>query len=213
MSKDYVFFITTYPARVNNLPAVIRTLKGQTIKPRDIVLTVAASQYDEMRPVLETLEGVTVEIVKRDTKVWKKFLPVMEKYCGKDGLFICVDDDKLYLPGMAEDLLKVYAKYGSPVSGNHYWHNGLKCHCGNASLVWARMFEGWRKYEHLFGTPEMLSDDMFVTMLAANNHYAYKNTDINYEKANTKYNEGTPYTQHGVVQRTYLYAAKLFGWI
>lgn len=205
MKTDYIICLTSYPARMNNLPQVIENLWRQTIMPQNIILTIAGNQYKEMMPVLKDLQA-DILVVLKDTKVWKKFLPALQ---GIDGLILAVDDDKLYSPTMAEEMLATYDKYGQPVSGNHYWHNGLKCHCGCASLVWRDMFKGWQRYEQMFDT--MRSSDMFYTMLAAENHFAYRQTETDFSKC-IDFNPVQPYSKRGQVQETYLSFGKALNW-
>lgn len=205
MVSDYTICLTSYPARKNNLPRVIENLWKQTIKPQNIILTIAGNQYDEMESVLHSLRA-DIRVEDKDTKVWKKFLPELHSI---EGLILAVDDDKLYLPTMAEEMLATYDKYGQPVSGNHYWHNGLKCHCGCASLVWRDMFKGWQQYEQMFGA--MRSSDMFYTMLAAENHFAYRQTETDFSKC-VDFNPVQPYSKGGQVQETYLFLGKQLNW-
>lgn len=212
MATDYVVCMTTYPPRVGNLPKVIETLQAQTIPPRKIIVTVARSQYAQMQPVLDKLP-VEVRVVKKDVRVFKKFLYAMEEM-NQAQLVLTVDDDRLYPAEMAENLLILFNMphtFMRGISGNMYRHNGLKCHCGGCSLVFPAMFSGWRNFEQYFETWE--SDDMFYTMLAAQNGYAYIPALVNYEKTMPHYNEGQPYSKPGMVQRTYIQMAKALKWI
>lgn len=201
---------------MGNLPKVIDTLWEQTMKPKNIVLTIARKDWEVMQPVVDSLP-CDVLIVENDTKVFKKFLPAMDAYCDKGDLVLCVDDDKLYPADFAESMLYDYEGYNRVfigrvmVSGNRYWHNGLKCHCGSASLVVPEAFVGWRNYEKHFNDIE--SDDMFYTMLAAKNGYIYRPACLEWEKQLQKYNPVHPYTRGGMVQRTYERVLRLFKWI
>ena len=204
--------LTTYPARVANVPRVLDSLRTQTILPDRFVITLCKAD-EHLRHMFDNMPDVKVLIVRDDTKVWKKFLPAMDALHMKhDDLVLTVDDDKLYPPQMIADFMWAHNEYpDAPISGNHYWHNGLKCHCGGCSLVQPRHMAGWQKYYAYWR--QLPSDDMFYTMLAARNHFAYMQTATNWERKATPYNEVQPYSAHGMVQQTYLRTAKLFGWI
>lgn len=211
MEGNYIACLTSYPKRMNNLPKVIESIWSQSVKPDKVVLTIARKDMATMQPVLDVLD-CDVLVVENDVKVFKKFLYAMERYCKNgDDLILACDDDKLYdSTNMIENMLDMHGRYGKPVSGNLYWHNGLNCHCGCASLVYPACFEGWRKYEKYFDGLE--SSDMFYTMLAADNHHTYI-SDLPYNEMLTDYNECDAYSRKGMVQRTYVKMAKLLKWI
>lgn len=211
METNYIACLTSYPPRMQNLPQVIDSLWGQSIPPKKIVLTIARSDYAEMQPVLEDLD-CDILVVENDVRVFKKFLYAMDKYCKKGEYILCCDDDKIYEEHFA---LFMRGELDSTrprlISGNTYWHNGFKCHCGCASLVFPAAFKGWRNYEKYFDTWE--SDDMFYTMLAAKNGYTYVAAHNDWETELQALNPVNPYSTHGMVQRTYVEVAKAFKWI
>lgn len=206
--------LTTYPKRVQNVPRVLDSLRDGFIRPDRFIVTIA-EQDNWMRDTFTGVTDVEVLTVPVDTKVWKKFLPAMQMF-QPDDLVLTVDDDYLYDRLMLSELLA--ARYrslcvyegGAPVSGNHYWHNGLKCHCGCASLVQPRHFAGWEDYARLFDRIE--SSDMFYTMLAAKNRFAYVQTPTDWQHALQPFNEGEGYSKRHAVQRSYDIIAREFGW-
>lgn len=207
MVTDYIVCMTSYPARMANLPKVVESLRRQSMPPREIWLTVAEADELILKPYYDLYDHI---VITEDTKVWKKFLPATYGL-KSDQLIMCVDDDLLYLPTTAEALLYRHERTGDLISGNHYWHNGFKCHCGGCSLVFPKAFAGWREYYGHW--QELRSSDMFLTLLAAKNGYRYSATQSNYINAATPYNPCNPYTISGQVQDTYIKTLKLFGWI
>lgn len=208
--SNYIACLTSWPPRMNNLPAVVDSLWAQSVPPSSVIVTVAGSQYAEMAPVLNNLRA-NILVVPEDTKVFKKFLPAMERM-KPDQLVLAVDDDKIYPTNFAASFLEQHARFPyAPISGNHYWHNGLKCHCGCASMVQPCHFAGWRKFEKHFA--ELESSDIFYTMLAAENHYRYTHTLNNWAHDAESYNSVRHYSQPGMVQRTYERMSRLLGWI
>lgn len=209
----YIICLTSYPERFKNLPRVLDSLWAQSCRPERVVLTLTraeAKEYDRQFP-----DGLACDVlvVENDVKVYKKFLYAMEVYKTDPWeSFVCVDDDYIY-DRSAVWLLFFYcgSNKAGAVSGNAYWHNGLKCHCGALSLVCPAMFKGWRKYEQYFG--ELESSDMFYTMLAADNHFAYANAGNLLTNYATPIQGGENYTKHGQVQRTYKRFAQILGWV
>lgn len=206
--------ITTYPKRVQNVPLVLDSLREGLIRPDHFIVTIA-KQDAWMRDTFTGMTDVEVLTLPEDTKVWKKFLLAMQ-LLQPDDLVLTIDDDYLYDRLMLAELLFTreqslwVCEGGAPVSGNHYWHNGLKCHCGCASLVQPRHFAGWKDYTHLFDRIE--SSDMFYTMLAAKNRFAYVQTPTDWQHTLRTFNEGEGYSKRHAVQRSYQTIARAFGW-
>lgn len=207
----YTICLTSYPKRFANLPKVLDSLWAQTIKPERIVLTLARNEWAafcEMYP-----EGLNCDVlvIEKDVKVYKKFLYAMEKYATDPyDPFLCVDDDYVYDKDAASILISGWVHESRPISGNAYWHNGLKCHCGALSLVAPYVFRGWHGCEQYFSKLE--SSDMFYTMLAANNHLTYASAGNLLEHYAQPIEDKEKYTRHGQVQRTYLRFGKILGW-
>jgi hypothetical protein len=176
-----------------------------------VVLTLTRAEAKEYAQQFPDGLACDVLVVEKDVKVYKKFLYAMEVYkTDPYDLFVCVDDDYIYDLDTMRILLEGYQIEDRPISGNAYWHNGLKCHCGALSLVCPAMFDGWRKYERFFD--ELESSDMFYTMLAAQNHFTYANAGNLLEHYATPIRSGESYTKHGQVQRTYKRFAQILGW-
>jgi len=208
----YTICLTSHPGRFKNLPRVLDSLWAQTCKPERVVMTLTRAEAKEYEQQFPDGLACDVLVVEKDVKVYKKFLYAMEVYKTDPWEpFVCVDDDYIYKPGVVE-LLFVRADIheADAVSGNDYWHNGLKCHCGALSLVCPAMFKGWRKYEQYFD--ELESSDMFYTMLAAQNHFPYASAGNLLKNYATPIQSGENYTKHGQVQRTYKRFAQILGW-
>lgn len=210
--KNYTICLTSYPGRFKNLPRVLDSLWAQTCKPKRVVLTLTRAEAKEYERRFPDGLACDVLVVEKDVKVYKKFLYAMEVYeTNPLGLFVCVDDDYMYEPEALAYLLAAARMFDEfAISGNVYWHNGLKCHCGALSLVRPAMFDGWRKYEQYFD--ELESSDMFYTMLAAQNHFTYASVGFLLENYATPIQSGENYTKHGQVQRTYKRFAQILGW-
>ena len=209
---EYIACLTSYPKRFNNLPRVIESLWAQTVPPAKVVLTLARNEYAAFVEQFPSGLNCDVLVIEKDVKVFKKFLYAMERYATDPcSLFLCVDDDYIYDEDAADIMLHGCKTEDRPISGNSYWHNGLKCHCGALSLVFPAMFNGWREYEPCFEYFE--SSDMFYTMLAADNHFTYASAGDLLGEFSKPIKCREVYSKKGQVQRTYITVAKLFKWI
>ena len=207
---DITCCFTTYPPRAKNIPAVLDNMRKQTCAPSRYIMTLAR-QDEQLRDIVAGMRDVEVHIVEQDTGVWKKWLPVSELLAPNE-LILTIDDDLLFPTYAVEELVNTFAENPQrPVSGNHYWHNGLKCHCGAFSLVRPYYYRGWQQYYELWRSVK--SSDMFYTMLAANNKHTYAQTWTDWPQVAEAYNDGVAYTRKGMVQVSYEQIARVFGWI
>lgn len=207
---DYTCCLTTYSPRANNVPEVLNMMRKQTCPPARFILTLARKD-EHLRELVAGMPDVHVHIVEQDTGVWKKWMPATKLLSANDLVFT-LDDDLLLPPHAVAEFMDALAYDPQrPVSGNHYWHNGLKCHCGACSLIRPRYYAGWENYYELWRSVQ--SSDIFYTMLAANNHFTYSQTQTDWTKAGTPFNECVSYSRKGMVQASYEQLARIFGWI
>ena len=112
-SKVVIASLTSYPARINYVALVIKSLLLQSYKPDRIILWLAEEQFQskELPKNLTELKKYGVEIKwMRDLFGHKKyFYPVKEQK--KNELVITFDDDILYSPKCIERLMKTHNKY------------------------------------------------------------------------------------------------------
>lgn len=150
--EQLIVSLTSWEPRLKNIPAVLDSIFAQTVKPDLVVLNLAESLQipGEIR---EYIDSHNVEVNRvRDTKVYKKLIPTLKKY--PEACVISIDDDWIYPEGMIEDFMKIHSENpDSPVSGNREYFDGLKCHCGCASLT---------KSEFFGPTLDLLDDDLFL---------------------------------------------------
>lgn len=204
-----VVSLTTHPARVENIPSVVASLHRQTVKPDVILLNLAEDQFADVPACIP--EGVTVNWVPKDTKVWKKFLPAFDLY--PDAYVINIDDDYSYPPGMIEDFITSY--HGNPVSGNRVTNYGMACHCGCASLT---RREHFGKYIKQLNDQKLQkacpSSDMAYTFFAKMNGFDYDRTKEDYAgRKLSPLNQADPYSINPSqnVVNTYKYLSEKYG--
>lgn len=195
MKEKIIISLTSWRQRLSNLPAVLKSIADQTVKPDAIVLNLSREELDGALPdgLRETLDkyGVTVNWVEKDTKVWKKFIPTFDLY--PNDAIIAIDDDFIYPPYMVEDFMSAHGKHpDSPISGNRYWRAGVKCHCGCASLIKKEYFGDFLKYVDGDMIKNCVSSDIFYTRMAAANGRFYVETKNEYSTNMRRIDNGSP---------------------
>lgn len=209
---------TSYPLRIGNLPKVIDTILGQTVQPDKVIINLSRDEFpgehlpQEVAEYVSSHENVSVNWLQGNWKVYKKFLPVLKDY--PNDLIFPFDDDILYPPTVLEGLLLTHTMYpDAPVSGANVKFQGLNQHCGCASLVQAKFYEGWEQYVNSTFIELCKSSDSFYTQLAALNGYFYKPTDANYYLIHRTcaYNGVNPYSKGFEVKRSLQQLMHTFG--
>ena len=195
MEERIIVSLTTWFKRIQNIPAVLDTIFGQTMPPDLVVLNLA---FDEVVPdnIQQYIEEHHIEVNRvPDTKVYKKILPTMKKY--PEDCIISIDDDWLYPKGMIEDFVHIHKKYpNNPISGNRVVSELMQCQCrhGFASLVKAEY------YENLLGLidDELIkncpADDIVWTYLANKAGHPYLRTKGEYYFNMQPYNQVESYS-------------------
>ena len=199
MKEQIVVTLTSWTGRIANVPTVLDSIFAQTVQPDAIVLNLAEEEFygrkipDEVQEYIDAHDKIQINWRRHNTKVYKKFLPTLLLY--PDALILPIDDDFIYPPTMIEEFMKVHKKHpNSPISGNHYYRNGIKCHCGCASLVQAKHFEGWQQYANKNDFRDRCtSSDLFYTYLAAKNGYLYEETETDFQYQMQSYNSVEEY--------------------
>jgi len=210
--EQLIISLTTWSARIHNIPVVLDTIFAQSIQPDLVVLNLA---YEEVIPedVHSYLRNHNVQINRvEDTKVYKKLLPTLKLY--PDACVISIDDDFYYTPSMIEDFLRLHRRFpNNPISGNNTEYKYINCHCGCASLT---------KREYWGDCLDMIdddvinncpSDDLVYTFFMAKSGRKYKRTKQLYFENLPPINPAEPYSASldYPLERTWDYLTKRFG--
>lgn len=192
-TERVIVSLTSYGARLNNLPTVLDRMFNQTVPPDLLVLNIAHTEIvpDE---VMDYLSSHNVEINKvDDTKVYKKLIPTLKRY--PNDIVISIDDDWLYPNGMIADFVGVHKKYpNNPISGNALVYEENICHCGCASLTKAEYFGAYlNDIEKVI--PHCPCDDIVYTYFANKAGHPYITSQNMYFTNMTPYNEGIGYSE------------------
>ncbi len=110
-SPKLIVSLTTFPARIDTVYKTITTLMQQTLKPDEIVLWLADSQFPD-RKLPENLTrlqqfGLSIKWCE-DIRSYKKLIPSLIEY--PDDIIVTVDDDNYYDPKLLETLYSSYLK-------------------------------------------------------------------------------------------------------
>ena len=115
--------LTTISRRLAELPRVLRSIIGQTIPPDEVRIYVSKEPHllDDGVPSLPV--EVQRMLSERVTAHWvpnigpyRKLLPVLSEFWGRDVVIITFDDDVVYNRRMLERLLWRYTEYRCVVS-------------------------------------------------------------------------------------------------
>ncbi len=111
-SPRIIASLTTFPGRINTVDKTISTLLTQTLKPDEVVLWLAESQFPnkELPAKLTDLQqyGLTIKWCE-DLRSYKKLIPALEEY--PDDIIITFDDDIYYAEDTVETLYASYLKH------------------------------------------------------------------------------------------------------
>jgi protein O-GlcNAc transferase len=110
---EYIFSLTSYPARYSYLPAILNSLRNQVLKPKNIIINIAENEKKSFR--LNSYVGIEVNFVE-NLKAMKKLLPTLSLY--PDQHIITVDDDTIYPTNLSQRLFDALEKnHGHVVAG------------------------------------------------------------------------------------------------
>lgn len=213
--EEIIVSLTTWSARINNLPVVLKSILEQTIKADKIIVNLAYNEYlpNDVQVFLES-NGIEV-FYTDDTKVYKKFIPTLKRH--PNACVINIDDDLIYPPTLIEDFIFVHKQCpNNPICGNHTFLFDHYCHCGEASLTKLEYFGSYINEIDSELMASCSSSDIVFTYLAtlAGHPYipsiGFYGTDYQ-----PQYNAKSSYTKNVVgdrgIDNTYEYLRSRFG--
>lgn len=122
ISEKLIVSLTSFPARINNVWIVVKTMMLQTYTPDRIILWLSEEQFPEGKGIpenLKTLEGALFEIrlVKHDIRSHKKYYYVFQEY--PNDLIVTLDDDIFYPQNLLEGIVNCHKKNPDAVVCNY----------------------------------------------------------------------------------------------
>ncbi len=118
--KRIIISLTSYPARIRHVGAVLSTILAQTKQADEIILWLAEEQFPkkeknlpkDIRKLIH--EGTITLRWCDDLKPHKKYFYAFQEY--PEDLVITIDDDVLYPPDMIKSLYDSYLRHPNAVS-------------------------------------------------------------------------------------------------
>ncbi len=172
--------LTSWEKRINNVATVIRSILSNTRRPDLVVLNLSAQEFpgrekDLPEDIIDLVGDHNIEILWEDgnTKVFKKFIPTINKY--PDDVVIAIDDDFIYPSDFIASFMDMHAKYPENIlSGNNFTVCGVQGHCGCASLVKKEYFGKYIDRLMDASVVQLKMDDIFYVFCATLNGTSYR---------------------------------------
>ncbi len=212
MVEKIIISFTSWSPRFENIPQVLDSIFAQTVLPDRVVLNL--SKGDTLpENILHYLENHSVGIFEvPDTKVYKKLLPTLMRY--PNDCVISIDDDWIYPKTMIEEFVELHRLYpNNPISGNHVYLKGLKCHCGCASLTKADYLGNYISCIDEEVIKNCLSDDVVYSYFATKAGHPYICTRNEYFENMQEISPVSPYSkqEENQINSTITYLNHRFG--
>lgn len=148
----YIVSLTSFPDRIPDVWISIESIMRQTVKPDQIILWLAESQFpDKQLPqTLLTLEkrGLTIRFCE-DLKSHKKYYFTMKEF--PEDHIILIDDDMYYPVNLIENLIEIHKQHPHSVAATRA-HKITYDKAGNALPYkkWKRNYVKKKENEHPF---------------------------------------------------------------
>jgi hypothetical protein len=112
-NQKIIMSLTSFPARINTTWICVESLLRQTVKPDEIILWLADTQFKGLSSLPEKLliqqkRGLTIRFCE-DLKSHKKYYYAFKEY--PDDIVITVDDDVIYPPNVVKELIALHKKF------------------------------------------------------------------------------------------------------
>lgn len=163
--KKIIVSMTSWPKRICNVAAVVKSLLNQDLEPDVIQINLSQDEFEgkekslpnDLLEILNSDKRVYIEWVSGNDGVFKKIIPTLKKYYGQDYFLFSVDDDWIYRHDYIKIMLEYLKKYGSDCFC--LYHSGV---IGNRMVYKSTLFskDFWEKL-----TDEVIStriDDSYI---------------------------------------------------
>ena len=194
LTKKIIVSFTTWEKRIDNVKHVIDIMNNQTRKPDKVILNLSKEEFKgKMNLVNEVLELENTNdifevnwVEGANTKVWKKFIPIIDKY--PNDLVITIDDDLEYPKDFIETLWNSYLNNPySPVSGiDKVWYGIHHC-CGSCNMLQYKFIKLYlNTWKDVYNNIQ--SSDTYYVYIHKLNGYDFKTSNKVYYKQLKEYN-------------------------
>ena len=120
-NKKIIISLTSWPKRISNVATVINSLLNQEIKPDLIELNLCILEFpnkeknlpNDLKLLLKKNKNIEINWVQKNTGVFKKIIPTIEKFFGMNYYLLSVDDDWIYKKTYIKTMIFFIEKYNS----------------------------------------------------------------------------------------------------
>lgn len=110
--KRIIVSMTSWPKRIQNVSHVVFSMLQQSLAPDSIELNLSIEEFKNKENdlpedliVLKNNNLIQINWVEKNTGVFKKFIPVLQKYYGEDYYLLSIDDDWIYSKNYIETMI------------------------------------------------------------------------------------------------------------
>jgi hypothetical protein len=104
LKKKIIVSLTSWPKRILNVATVINSLLNQEIKPDLIELNLCILEFpkkeknfpNDLKLLIKKNRNIEINWVSKNTGVFKKIIPTIQKFYGMNYYLMSVDDDWIY---------------------------------------------------------------------------------------------------------------------
>ena len=192
-----VVSMTSWPKRIGNCKTVIKSLLNQEVMPDFIELNLSIEEFpnkefdlpEELTELIYNNKCIEINWVSGNTGVFKKIIPTLKKFYGKDYYLLSVDDDYVY----RNDYIKMMIEHLNKNNGADSFSLSGSIIIGNRTIYRSSCFEPdfWEKL-----TKEIIDtriDDMYITHYLISKHKKTTNYDpLNINEIRTPFNPVFP---------------------
>ena len=119
--KKIIVSLTSWPKRIFNVATVINSLLNQKIKPDLIELNLSILEFpkkeknlpNDLNLLIKKNKIIEINWIQKNTSVFKKIIPTIQKFYGMNYYLLSVDDDWIYTKRYIETMIYNIEKYNS----------------------------------------------------------------------------------------------------
>lgn len=187
--------MTSWKKRIENVSRVVFSILQNSVIPYKIICNLAIEEFPNKEKdlpkellILEKNTCFEINWVEKNTKVFKKFIPTLKKFYGKDYVLFTIDDDEIYAKDYIKTGLEAIKKYDCCVVSKR--DDTCKNVWGGFFVCKAKIFKPYY-WENI--TEELINvgmNDPYTDLYLKYNNFTIHN--VYYNSRVSKYNEVFP---------------------
>lgn len=121
---NIIVSLTSWPKRIDNVAIVIKSILNQTVKPDIIQINLSVDEFknkyddlpEELNLLIQNNKEIYIEWIDRNTGVFKKIIPTLQKHYGEEYYLLSIDDDWIY----RNDYIELMINYLETLKGDSF---------------------------------------------------------------------------------------------